>query len=424
MSRKSPVRSRQSEPTTIDDLVLDPDNRRAHNSRNLGMVADALREVGAARSIVIDEGDVVLAGNGVTQASRDAGITRVRVIETDGTEIIAVRRRGLTPEQKRALAIYDNRTAELATWNVEQLQADVAAGLSLQPWFTADEAARLLTQPGVDGEGRTHPDAVPDIRPTSIAVGDLFELGRHRLICGDATKGEVVYQVLQKDVPLLMVTDPPYGVNYRPEWRADAGVNKSRKKLGKVANDDRADWTEAWRLFPGSVCYVWHDALSDDVVKASLEAVGFRLRAQIIWAKDRLVLGRGDYHWQHEPCWYGVRDGKSGHRTDDRKPTTLWRITATPGSPESSTVWEIEHRDDDGHGHGTQKPVECMARAMRNHHAPVVYEPFSGSGTSLIAAEMLKRQCLAVEIDPQYVQMAIDRWEAFTGKRAVKVGGA
>jgi DNA modification methylase len=166
-----------------------------------------------------------------------------------------------------------------------------------------------------------------------------------------------------------------------------------------------------------------------DVVKVSLKTVGFGLRAQIIWAKDRLVLGRGDYHWQHETCWYAVREGSAGLRNRDRSQATLWRI-GTPDPwlvdgvpiPETTTVWEIPAREDAGYGHGTQKPVECMARPMRNHHAPEIYEPFSGSGTTLIAGQMLGRRVYAIEIDPTYVQMAIDRWEAFTGQKATKVG--
>jgi len=130
------------------------------------------------------------------------------------------------------------------------------------------------------------------------------------------------------------------------------------------------------------------------------------MRAQIIWAKDRLALSRGDYHWQHEPCWYAIRQDGTGHRTDDRSQSTLWTIPA---------------RDDDGHGHGTQKPVECMRRPMQNHFAEAVYDPFAGSGTTLIAAEQLGRCGYAIEIEPTYVQIAIDRWEAFTGRTAVTV---
>lgn len=154
----------KSAPTRVDDLKPDPENRRTHNPRNLSMIASALREVGAARSIVIDEDDRVLAGNGVTEAAGDAGISKVRVIETEGDEIIAVRRRNLTPDQKRALAIYDNRTAELAEWNAPQLEADLAAGLALQPWFTEDEIAAMKA---------AHLDVVMDYTPETSATKGL-----------------------------------------------------------------------------------------------------------------------------------------------------------------------------------------------------------------------------------------------------------
>ncbi len=215
-----------------------------------------------------------------------------------------------------------------------------------------------------------------------------------------------VARLLDGTQPLLMVTDPPYGVDYDPAWRARVGVNLNAQKLGRVTNDDRADWTDAWRLFPGDCAYVWHAGLKSSVVQTSLEQVGFVMRAQIIWAKDRLALSRGDYHWQHEPCWYAVRDGATGHRTDDRTQSTRWTIPA---------------RDDAGHGHGTQKPVECMRRPMQNHLASDVYDPFAGSGTTLIAAEQLGRRCFALEIEPTYVQVILDRWAAFTGQEPVKL---
>jgi DNA modification methylase len=258
-------------------------------------------------------------------------------------------------------------------------------------------------------EGITDPDIVPEARPTAIQRGDLFTLGTHRLLCGDSTNSKDVARLLAGMRPLLMVTDPPYGVDYDPAWRARAGVNLNLQKLGAVTNDDRADWTDAWRLFPGDVAYIWHAGLHASIVQASLERAGLAMRSQIIWAKDRLALSRGDYHWQHEPCWYAVRDGAPGHRNDDRTQCTLWTIPA---------------RDDSGHGHGTQKPVECMRRPMQNHDALDVYDPFVGSGTTLIAAEQLGRRAIAIEIEPRYVQVAIDRWEAFTGQTAVNVAEA
>ena len=203
-----------------------------------------------------------------------------------------------------------------------------------------------------------------------------------------------------------MVTDPPYGVNYDPEWRHRAGVNSS-SRIGKVENDGRADWAEAWALFPGNIAYVWHGALHAATVAASLEREGFTIRAQIIWAKERLVIGRGDYHWQHEPCWYAVR--AKGNWTGDRKQTTLWSISSK--DQDAETV------------HGTQKPVECMRRPIVNNTSPgeAVYEPFLGSGTTLIAAESVGRICFAVELSPAYVDVAVRRWQAFTGRKAIRL---
>jgi DNA modification methylase len=203
---------------------------------------------------------------------------------------------------------------------------------------------------------------------------------------------------------MLMVTDPPYGVNYDPAWRHRVGVNQS-SRTGKVRNDERADWQEAWALFPGNIAYVWHGALHAATVSASLEKQGFAIRAQIVWAKERLVIGRGDYHWQHEPCWYAVRT--KGRWTGDRKQTTLWTIPS--GGQDTDTV------------HGTQKPVECMRRPMLNNSkaGDAIYEPFLGSGTTLIAAESINRICLASELDPLYVDVAVKRWQAFAGQKAV-----
>jgi len=204
-----------------------------------------------------------------------------------------------------------------------------------------------------------------------------------------------------------MATDPPYGVNYDPEWRNRTGASGT-KRTGKVLNDDRADWREAWALFPGDVAYVWHGALHAATVAESLEACRFQIRSQIIWAKERHVLSRGHYHWAHEPCWYAVK-GK-GHWSGDRKQSTLWSIASR--EQDAETI------------HGTQKPVECMRRPILNNSAPgqAVYEPFSGSGTTIIAAEATSRTCYAMELDPVYVDVAVRRWEAYAGETATLDG--
>lgn len=272
--------------------------------------------------------------------------------------------------------------------------------------FGDDELAELMAE---HTEGMTDPDDAPEppVNPVTH-LGDVWVLGKHRIICGDSTKADDVAKLLGDVEPHLMVTDPPYGVEYEAEWRGARGLQKSGA-YGKVKNDDRADWREAWALFPGDVAYVWHADLRANSVMDSLEAAGFKVRAQIIWDKKRLVIGRGDYHFQHEPCWYAVKTGKTGHWAGDRKQTTVWAID----KPMKSET-----------GHSTQKPVECMQRPIENNSSPgqAIYEPFSGSGTTIIAAEMTGRHCYAIELNPAYVDVAVQRWQAFTGKEATLEG--
>ena len=388
------------------DAVRPYSNNPRQNLDAVEAVAESIRRFGFRQPIVVDADGVIVAGHTRFRAAQRLGLATVPVhVATD-----------LTADEVRAYRLADNKTAELASWDTAMLsiELDALRGARID-WtllgFDEEELAKLLAPAGT--EGLTDPDAVPE-KPTDPITkpGDLWLLGKHRLLCGDSTSAPDVARLLDGAVPTLMVTDPPYGVEYDPEWRMDAGLTGNTARMGKVMNDDRADWTEAWKLFPGDVAYVYHAGVFASTVQQSLERAGFAIRAQIIWAKDRLALSRGDYHWQHEPCWYAVREGGKGHRTDDRTQTTLWSIPA---------------RDDAGHGHGTQKPVECMERPVRNHLADTVYEPFAGSGTTVIACERTGRACIAMELDPGYCDVVVRRWEEFTGKKAERVqaeGGA
>jgi DNA modification methylase len=246
-------------------------------------------------------------------------------------------------------------------------------------------------------------------RPTR--TGQVWLLGKHRLLCGDATRQHDVERAYGPLRPLVMVTDPPYGVSYDPSWRAKHTGGKNYS-LGKIVNDWRWDWTAAYRLFVGDVAYVWHGGLHSGDVQRSLADAGFRLRAQIIWAKHSPVFSRGHYHWQHEPCFYAVRRGATARWSGDRKQRTLWTIANAAGTH--------GNKDDGQTGHPTQKPIECMLRAIRNHGRPehAVYDPFVGSGTTLIAAEQLGCACVGLEIDPAHCDTTIERWERYTGQRA------
>jgi DNA modification methylase len=381
----------------IERLIPSPRNARTHSDAQVAEIAGSIRTFGFTNPILAgDDGDVI-AGHGRLAAARLLGLAEVPVIPL----------RGLSEVQRRQLMLADNRIALNAGWDAEMLNLELqelsVMGADLAALgFTAQELAAALNQ---GNEGLTDENEVPEVAKAAVAVaGDIWCLGAHRVACGDCTDANTVKALLGGGVtPILMVTDPPYGVEYDPEWRNERGLSSS-SRTGKVHNDERADWSAAWALFPGTIAYVWHGALHATTVAESLTRQGFAIRAQIIWAKERLVIGRGDYHWQHEPCWYAVRT--KGNWTGDRKQTTLWTIPS--GGQDTDTI------------HGTQKPVECMRRPMLNNSSPgqAIYEPFLGSGTTLIAAQTSGRSCFAIEIDPLYVDVAIRRWQAFTGDSA------
>jgi DNA modification methylase len=216
----------------------------------------------------------------------------------------------------------------------------------------------------------------------------------------------------------MMATDPPYGVGLTPEWREQVGLNPSTRQGGKVSNDDRVDWSAAYSLFPGDVAYVWHAGIHAAEVAVGLHSCDFQIRAQIIWKKQHFAISRGAYHWGHEPCWYAVRKGKPSHWRGDRTQSTVWEVAnLNPFGGNSDKENEVT-------GHGTQKPVELMRRPILNHtrDGEAVYDPFLGSGSSVIAAESTRRVCYGIDIDPKYVDVAVVRWQKFTGRQATLDG--
>ena len=394
------------EKRAIADLVPYARNARTHSDEQVAQIAASIREWGWTNPILVDEEGTIIAGHGRIQAAQKLGITEAPVMVA----------RGWTDAQKKAYVLADNQLALNAGWDVEKLAVEIGdlsgAGFDLNLLgFSETELAKLTAD---KTEGLTDPDAVPETPVNPVTVpGDTWLLGKHRLRCGDSTVATDVEALLAGVKPHLMVTDPPYGVVYDPNWRNEAdranGKKLGAQATGKVLNDDKADWREAWALFPGDVAYVWHADRFSHRVAESLEACDFDMRALIIWGKNQLVIGRGHYHSQHEPCWYAVRKKGTGHWAGDRKQTTLWKID----KPQKSET-----------GHGTQKPVECMQKPIENNSSPgqAVYEPFCGSGTTIIAGEMTGRAIYAMELSPEYVDVAVKRWQDFTGQKATLDG--
>jgi hypothetical protein len=284
----------------LADLIPYASNPRTHSDAQVAEIATSIRAFGWTNPILVDGDNGIIAGHGRLLAARQLGMQVVPVIELAG----------MTDSQKRAYVIADNKLALNAGWDTKLLSLELGElqglGFDLSlTGFGEEELAGLLA-PGI--QGLTDPDETPPLPEEPVSrPGDLWLLGRHRLLCGDSTDAGDVGRLLAGVTPHLMVTDPPYGVDYRPDWRSKAGVNENTGKLGTVKNDDRADWRAAWAHFPGDVAYVWHAGRFASIVQESLEACGFDIRAQIIWAKDRFALSRGNYHWQHEPCWYAVK---------------------------------------------------------------------------------------------------------------------
>ncbi|OQC57678.1 MAG: DNA methylase [Verrucomicrobia bacterium ADurb.Bin018] len=370
----------------IGQLKPDPRNARKHNPRNVGMIEKALGEVGAARSIVIDEEGVVLAGNGVLEAAGNAGIERVQVVDADGETIVAVRRKGLTPEQKAKLALYDNRTAELAEWDTEVL-ADIGKDIDLGEMWTADE----LRDIGVAQDEPTE-DPGPQIdraeelqEKWQVKRGDVWEIGKHRLMCGDSTSAEDVGRLMAGQKAGAVVTDPPYGINREG-----------------IANDD----PEGLRaLFDGCLAVM----PIDNAVVIAFQSP----RLFPVW----LDAARQAGHRFERALWMHKLNGAT---------TFPWRgwlmvgeilIVSSFGSPQWHKPREYSHdcyvvelgKQKDVQGlHSTPKPPEVVRNILDNTIG-TIYEPFLGSGTTLVAAEQTGRICYGMEIEPKYCAVTLER---------------
>jgi site-specific DNA-methyltransferase (adenine-specific) len=390
--------------TSIKDLKSDHKNARKRTDRSAKLIAESLQRFGAARSIVIDEDNRILAGNGTIEGAKAAGIKNVRVIETDGTEIIAVKRTGLTEDEKIGLALADNRTSDLSDWDKDMLQ-QLSEEHDIAPWFDADDLAEILgTVEQLPAEGLTDADDVPEAPAEPITKpGDLWILGDHRLLCGDSTDTVALERLMAGANADLWLTDPPYNVNY------EGGTGL------KIQNDNMKD--AEFRQFlkdvyiaancflrPGAAFYIWHaDSEGYNFRGAAFDA-GWKVRQCLIWLKSCMVMGRQDYQWKHEPCLYGWTEGAAHFWNSDRKQTTILEFAKPSRNGE----------------HPTMKPVDLFQYQMANSTKPgdIVLDSFGGSGTTMIAAERINRKARLMELDPAYCDVIVQRWQAFTGKLA------
>ena len=387
-AKRPSTRARQTPIQSLDDLQPDPLNANRGTDRGREALRRSLHTYGAGRSIVIDKRGRILGGHKTVEQAKHLGLP-ITVVPTTGQELVVVQRVDLdarTDPRAQELALADNRVAELdLDWDPAVLQQLEQAGVALEAFWTPEEFARLLAPEGPEAQTDENTVLAPPTT-TTIRRGDVFQLGRHRLACGDATSATDVARLLAGANPCLMVTDPPYGVNYQPAFRHTA-YPRQRTAVGRVTNDTQADWAAAYALFPGDVAYVWHAALFADVVMAGLRQAQFEVRSQIIWAKPTFVLGRGAYHWQHEPVWFAVRQGRAAPWYGGRTQSTVWEV------PNLNAIGGSRTGANTPTGHATQKPVRVFEIPILNHTTAqdAVYDPFVGSGTTLIAGEKLGR---------------------------------
>ena len=393
--------------TSIQDLKSDHKNARRRTERSASLIAESLKRYGAARSIVIDEDGRILAGNGTVEGAKKAGIDKLRIIEAQGDELIAVRRTGLTEDQKVGLALADNRSSDLSEWDNEMLR-QLSEEHDLTPWFEDDE---LLAEVLDTVEGNTDPDDVPEVPEEPITKpGDLWILGNHRLLCGDSTDVLAVERLMGGKKADMVFTDPPYGVSY------EGGHNK--KKRGQIKND-ALEGGDLTNLFADALAsaltvtadhaafYIWFASGKSVETFASFANLSLDLRAVIQWYKVRSGLGAfmAQYIPNCEPCIYAFKSGCSPQ----------WF-----GPSDEKTVWEVQ-KESKNKFHPTQKPVELPRRALRNSSKPgqFILDLFGGSGATLIACEQDHRHARLMELDPAYCDVIVKRWEQFTGKKAM-----
>lgn len=388
------------------DLIPYVNNSRTHSDEQVNQVAASIKEFGFTNPILVDEDNGIIAGHGRLLAARKLGIG----------DIPCIRLVGLTDAQKKAYVIADNQLALNAGWDLDMLKIEIEGLQELEfdidmLGFDDDFIDGLLEpEPGV---GLTDEDDVPELPEEPVSVlGDIWQLGDHRVMCGDSTSIDAVELLMDGCLADLVHTDPPYNVDYSNAARP----KPSKKDLGKIKNDVMGDGEFYDFLFgfyscayaflkDDSTIYVWHASVEQINFTKALIDCGFNFTQQIIWKKP-MLLGRGRYQWAHEPCLMGVKG--SPHFTDDRTKTT---------------VWDFGGYDKSKNLHPTQKPAFIPEEAINNSskQGSNVMDLFGGSGSTLIACQKLGRTGFIMELDPKYIDVIITRWQDFTGQQAIHV---
>lgn len=382
----------------IDDL-REYENNPRNNDGAVQAVAESIKQFGFKVPIVIDSDNVIVAGHTRLKAARLLGLETVPCIIADD----------LTPEQVKAYRLADNKTGELAEWDFSALEMELAELSDMDLNFDMSDFGFETTD--FEEPQEIVDDIVPEADEANEPIckcGDVWQLGNHRLVCGDSTNVLDVELLMNGQEADLLVTDPPYNVAYE---------GSTKDKL-TIQNDDMSDgdflaflqtaFENANNVMrEGAAFYIWHADSEGFNFRSACKNTGWKIRQCLIWLKNSIVLGRQDYQWKHEPCLYGWKDGAAHYFIDDRTQSTVWEFNKPLRNSE----------------HPTMKPVDLIAKAVNNssRRGNIVLDLFGGSGSTLIACEQLERKCYTMELDPKYCDVIIKRWEQFTGEKAIKI---
>lgn len=390
---------RENAEIAVKDLIPYVNNSRTHSDMQVNQIAASITEFGFTNPVLVDDKNNVIAGHGRILAAEKLSMDTVPCVVLTG----------LSEAQQKALVIADNKLALNAGWNYDVLANEINNLLDMDfdidvMGFSDEELAALLE---TEVEGETDPDSIPaEPEFPRAELGDIWLLGNHKVICGDATI-LTEYEKLFGDVRCdLYLTDPPYNVNYE-------GKTKDALKI----ENDKMD-ADAFRLFlsdsftnasafmkDGAPFYIWHADMEGYNFRGACMDSGLSVRQNLIWNKNSMVLGRQDYQWKHEPCLYGWKEGAKHTWYSDRKQVTVLDFDRPTANKD----------------HPTMKPVNLLEYQVRNSTktGDVVLDTFAGSGSTLIACEKSGRTCYAMELDPKYVDVIIQRWQEFTGQEAI-----
>lgn len=433
---------------SVEALVPYARNARLHDGAQVTAIAASIREFGWMNPVLVDAEGGIIAGHGRVLAARDLGLT----------EVPCIAHGHLTAEQRRAYVLADNVLAEKASWDKDLLRVELGELAALKvdlttTGFTLDEVDRLMKS----GETSPDPDAAqpPSAKPVA-RLGDVWICGLHRVVCGDSTDPVVIAAAIGDGQADLLLTDPPYNVNYGDKAEALDAVDKGHRNTSRILNDNMSDAAfgkflagafaaAASGMRAGAPAYVFHAETEVVNFRQAMLAAGMYVAATLIWRKSSLVLGRSDYHWQHEPVLYGWLEGAHHSWYGDRDKTTMLELEEPAAVKTGPDEWQIcvgertliirgtdltvesvpgsvllENKPAASDYHPTMKPVQLLLRLIRNSSqiGETVLDPFGGSGSTLIAAHMAQRRCSTVELDPKYCDCIVRRWQEFTGRQA------